>query len=77
MPQFVDIVADTPFETFINPASIQHQRKPERIELKKFDGTTESLEYGELFFRFRFRKRDGFFVTRPTGNMVVLKTVAA
>ena len=31
-------------------------------------------EYGELFLR--FRKRDGFLVTRPKGNMVVLKTKA-
>jgi hypothetical protein len=30
---------------------------------------------GELFLR--FRKRDGFLVTRPQGNMVILKTKAA
>jgi hypothetical protein len=34
----------------------------------------ESLEYGEFFLR--FRKRDGFLVTRPKGNIVVLKTKA-
>ena len=34
--------------------------------------TVESLEYGELFMR--FRKRDGFLVTRPKKNMVLLKT---
>jgi hypothetical protein len=33
------------------------------------------MQYGELFLR--FRKRDGFLVTRPAGNMVVLKTKAA
>ena len=44
------------------------------IEIKKFDATTESMEYGELFLR--FRKRDGFLVTRPKGNIVVLKTKA-
>jgi hypothetical protein len=41
---------------------------------KKFDQTTESMQYGELFLR--FRKRDGFLVTRPSGNIVVLKTKA-
>jgi hypothetical protein len=45
------------------------------IEIKRFDGTTESLEYGELFLR--FRKRDGFLVARPKGNVVVMKTGAA
>ena len=44
------------------------------IEIKRFDGTTESLEYGELFLR--FRKRDGFLMTRPKGNIVVVKTKA-
>ena len=38
----------------------------------RFDETTEGLEYGELFMR--FRKRDGFLVTRPKKNMVLLKT---
>jgi len=74
LPQFTEIVADTPFAIFMNPKRIQHGNR-KGIELKKFDGTTESLEYGELFLR--FRKRDGFLVTRPTGNMVVLKTAAA
>jgi hypothetical protein len=42
------------------------------IEIRRFDATSESLQYGELFLR--FRKRDGFLVTRSKGNMVVLKT---
>jgi len=41
---------------------------------KIFCTTTESIEYGEIFFR--FLKRDGFLVTRPKGNMLVLKTKA-
>ncbi|MDR0908711.1 MAG: phage major capsid protein [Spirochaetaceae bacterium] len=74
LPQMADIQADTAFAIFMNPKRIQHGNR-RGIELKKFDGTTESMEYGELFLR--FRKRDGFLVTRPKGNMVVLKTKAA
>ncbi|GHV03930.1 hypothetical protein FACS189485_08210 [Spirochaetia bacterium] len=74
MPQMADIAADTPFAIFMNPKRIQHGNR-KGIEIKKFDGTTESMEYGELFLR--FRKRDGFLVTRPQGNMVILKTKAA
>ncbi|MDR1949017.1 MAG: phage major capsid protein [Spirochaetaceae bacterium] len=74
MPQLADIGADTPFAVFMNPKRIQHGNR-KGIEIKKFDGTTESMEYGELFLR--FRKRDGFLVTRPSGNMVILKTKAA
>jgi hypothetical protein len=33
------------------------------------------MQYGELFLR--FRKRDGFLVTRPAGNMMILKTKAS
>jgi HK97 family phage major capsid protein len=73
MPQLADIGANTPFAIFMNPKRIQHGNR-KGIEIKKFDGTTESMEYGELFLR--FRKRDGFLVTRPAGNMVVLKTKA-
>jgi HK97 family phage major capsid protein len=73
MPQLADIGADTPFAIFMNPKRIQHGNR-KGIEIKKFDGTTESMEYGELFLR--FRKRDGFLVTRPAGNMVILKTGA-
>ena len=71
LPQIADIGANEIFAIFMNPKRIQHGNR-RGIELKKFDGTTESLEYGELFLR--FRKRDGFLVTRPKGNMVVLKT---
>jgi HK97 family phage major capsid protein len=74
LPQMADIEEDTPFAVFMNPKRIQHGNR-RGIELKKFDGTTESLEYGELFLR--FRKRDGFLVTRPKGNMVILKTKAS
>jgi HK97 family phage major capsid protein len=74
MPQLADIEANTPFAIFMNPKRIQHGNR-KGIEIKKFDATTESLEYGELFLR--FRKRDGFLVTRPQGNMVILKTKAA
>jgi HK97 family phage major capsid protein len=73
LPQLADIKADTAFAVFMNPKRIQHGNR-RGIELKKFDGTTESMEYGELFLR--FRKRDGFLVTRPKGNMVVMKTKA-
>jgi len=71
LPQIPDIGANEIFAIFMNPKRIQHGNR-KGIELKKFDATTESLEYGELFLR--FRKRDGFLVTRPKGNMVVLKT---
>jgi HK97 family phage major capsid protein len=74
MPQLADIGADTPFAIFMNPKRIQHGDR-KGIEIKKFDQTTESMQYGELFLR--FRKRDGFLVTRPAGNMVILKTKAA
>jgi HK97 family phage major capsid protein len=73
MPQLADIGADKPIAVFMNPRRIQHGNR-KGIEIKKFDGTTESMEYGELFLR--FRKRDGFLVTRPKGNIVVLKTKA-
>ena len=73
LPQIADIGANEIFAIFMNPKRIQHGNR-RGIELKKFDATTESLEYGELFLR--FRKRDGFLVTRPKNNMVVLKTKA-
>jgi HK97 family phage major capsid protein len=71
MPQLTDIGVNKPFAIFMNPKRIQHGNR-KGIEIKKFDGTTESMEYGELFLR--FRKRDGFLVTRPQNNMVILKT---
>jgi HK97 family phage major capsid protein len=73
LPQMADIGANEIFAIFMNPKRIQHGNR-KGIEIKKFDGTTESMEYGELFLR--FRKRDGFLVTRPKGNMVALKTKA-
>jgi len=74
LPQIADIEGNEIFAAFFNPRRIQHGNR-KGIEIKKFDGTTESLEYGELFLR--FRKRDGFLVTRPKGNMIVLKTKPA
>ena len=71
LPQFADIEADTAFAIFMNPKRIIHGNR-KGIEIKRFDETTESLEYGELFMR--FRKRDGFLITRPAHNMVLLKT---
>ncbi|MCL2252575.1 MAG: phage major capsid protein [Treponema sp.] len=71
LPQIADIKANEIFAAFLNPKRIQHGNR-RGIEIKKFDSTTESMEYGELFLR--FRKRDGFLVTRPNGNMLVLKT---
>jgi HK97 family phage major capsid protein len=74
LPQMADIGADTPFAIFMNPKRIQHGNR-KGIEIKKFDQTSESLEYGELFLR--FRKRDGFLVTRPEKNIIVMNTKAA
>ncbi|GHU40198.1 hypothetical protein FACS1894190_06800 [Spirochaetia bacterium] len=74
LPQLADIGANTPFAVFMNPKRIQHGDR-KGIEIKRFDGTTESMEYGELFLR--FRKRDGFLVTRPKDNIVVMKTAPA
>jgi HK97 family phage major capsid protein len=73
MPQIADIAADKPFAVFMNPKRIQHGNR-RGIEIKRFDATTESMQYGELFLR--FRKRDGFLVARPKNNVVVLKTKA-
>jgi HK97 family phage major capsid protein len=74
MPQLADIEDDMPFAIFMNPKRIQHGDR-KGIEIKRFDQTTESMQYGELFLR--FRKRDGFLVTRPAGNIVILKTKKA
>jgi HK97 family phage major capsid protein len=73
IPQIADIEEDQAFAVFMNPKRIQHGNR-KGIEIKKFDSTTESMEYGELFLR--FRKRDGFLVARPKNNIVVLKTQA-
>jgi HK97 family phage major capsid protein len=74
LPQMADIEANTPFAVFMNLRRIRHGDR-KWIQIKRFDGTSESLEYGELFLR--FSKRDGFLVTRPEGNIVVMKTGAA
>ena len=71
MPQLADIEEDSVIAIFMNPKRIIHGNR-KGIEIKRFDETTESLEYGELFMR--FRKRDGFLVTRPKKNMVILST---
>lgn len=73
LPQMGDIATNSPFASFMNPKRIIHGNR-KGIEIKRFDATTEALEYGELFLR--FRKRDGFLVTRSKGNMVLLKTGA-
>lgn len=71
LPMINELKADTPFAVFMNPKRIMHGNR-KGIEIKRFEDTTESLEYGELFMR--FRKRDGFLMTRPAGNMVIMKT---
>ena len=74
LPQLADIEDDDVIAIFMNPKRIIHGNR-KGIEIKRFDETTESLEYGELFMR--FRKRDGFLVTRPAKNMVLMKTAAS
>lgn len=71
LPQITELKADSPIAIFMNPRKIVHGDR-KGIEIKRFDDTTESLEYGEQFMR--FRKRDGFLVTRPAASIVVLKT---
>ncbi len=71
LPQLSELKADTPIAIFMNPKRIIHGDR-KGIEIKRFDDTTESLEYGEQFMR--FRKRDGFLVTREQANIEILKT---
>ena len=71
LPQLANIEVDQAFAVYMNPRRIQHGNR-KGIEIKKFDGTMESLEYEELLLR--FRKRDCFLVMRPKGDIVVLKT---
>ncbi len=71
LPQYNDILTNTSFAVFMNPKRILHGNR-KGIEIKRFEGTTESLEYGEIFMR--FRKRSGFRVSRAKNNMVLLKT---
>jgi HK97 family phage major capsid protein len=73
MPQLNEIGADTPFAVFINPMRINH-RKRKGIELKRFDGTSESMKFGTLALR--FRTRDAFGLVIPKDHMVILKTKA-
>jgi len=74
MPQFSEIEDDTPFAVFMNPQRINHRNR-KGIELKKFDGTMESLKFGTNALR--FRKRDAFGLVIPKDHMVILKTKAA
>ena len=73
MPQFRDIEDDTPFAVFMNPKRINHRNR-KGIELKRFDGTIESLKFGTNALR--FRKRDAFGLVIPKDHMVILKTKA-
>ena len=74
MPQLSGIGANTPFAVFMNPQRISHRNR-KGIELKKFDGTMESLKRG--IKALRFRKRDGFGLVIPKNHMVILKTKAS
>jgi HK97 family phage major capsid protein len=71
MPQLTEIEADTPLAVFVNPMRISHRNR-KGIELKKFDGTSESLKFG--IKALRFRKRDAFGLVIPKNHMVILKT---
>ena len=70
LPQAGETIKNKPFAIFMDPRRIKHGNR-KGMELKRFDGTSESLKYGEIFLR--FRKRDGFLVTRPKKNMVTMK----
>lgn len=70
LPQLADLKAKTNFAIFMDPKRIIHGDR-KGIEIKRFSETSESLEYGEEFMR--FRKRDGFLVSRSK-NIVVLRT---
>ena len=74
MPQFSEIEGGTPFAVFINPQRINHRNR-KGIELKRFDGTNDSLKFG--IKALRFRKRDAFGLVIPKNHMVILKTKAA
>lgn len=71
LPQLTELGADKPIAIFMNPKKIVHGNR-KGIEIKRYDDTTENLEYGESFMR--FRKRDGFLITRAAANIVILKT---
>jgi len=74
MPQLSEIGANTPFAVFMNPQRINHRNR-KGIEIKRFDGTIESLKFGTKAFR--FRKRDAFGLVIPKDLMVILKTKPA
>jgi HK97 family phage major capsid protein len=74
LPQISDIEDNELFAVFMNPKRIYHGNR-KGIEIKKFDATTESMEYGEIFLR--FRKRDGFLIPMVKNKIVALKTKAA
>lgn len=63
MPQLADIEADSVIAIFMNPKRIIHGNR-KGIEIKRFDETTEGLEYGDLFMR--FRKRDIYYLIPKT-----------
>lgn len=71
LPQLADIGKNTPFAVFMNPERIWHGNR-KGVEIKRFDSTTESLEYGEIFLR--FRKRSAFALSKAENCIVVLKT---
>jgi HK97 family phage major capsid protein len=71
MPQFSDIKDDTPFAVFMNPQRINHRNR-KGIEIRRFDGTKDSLKFG--IKALRFRKRDAFGLVVPKNHMVILKT---
>jgi HK97 family phage major capsid protein len=74
MPQVSGIGPNQPFAVFMNPQRISHGNR-KGIELKKFDGTSESLKFGTQALR--FRKRDAFALVIPKNHMVILKTKAS
>ena len=74
MPQLSEIGANTPLAVFVDPQRINHRNR-KGIELKRFDGTTESLKFGTKALR--FRKRDAFSLVIPKNHMVILKTKAS
>ncbi len=48
LPQIADIEAGEVFAIFMNPKRIIHGNR-KGIELKRYDQTTEAMEYGEIF----------------------------
>jgi HK97 family phage major capsid protein len=71
LPAASEVGKNQAFAVFMNPKRVIHGNR-KGVELKRFDGTQQSLQYGELFLR--FRKRSGFLMTRTKKNVVVVKT---